>query len=258
MLFLRLTHLGSQQGFRVRTVSGRKLTPTVLLVIELILLEQLVPAFLQSSLAPVLCPEHGSRYLSHGFLSCPFYLFQTLPTTGGQCGSKIAEAKFLSLTGRFRQSQRKALLTAQSPLRLVFQPANACTPSFMVIIAINPFQPQALSMALTLVLADLIFLTRPDIGVEIEDGGTHAIRHQPFNNGRRTGCTTSMQQHLVATLRNQNSRLFQLLPLTSYIRHLTSQSPLAFQMRSLAALISWNFFSAALRTSSPSFATRSG
>ena len=38
----------------------------------------------------------------------------------------------------------------------------------------------------------------------------------------------------------------------------TLYSPLAFHIRSLAALISWNFFSAALRTSSPRAATLSG
>ena len=35
-------------------------------------------------------------------------------------------------------------------------------------------------------------------------------------------------------------------------------NPLAFQIRSFALLISWNFFSAALRTSSPKAATLSG
>ena len=210
MLFLRLAHLGTKQGFRFCTISGRKLAPAVLLVIELILLEQLVPTFLESALAPVLCPENSSRSSLFCHTSCPFYLFQTFPTTGGQRCSKIAEAEFLSLTSRLRQSQCEALFAAQSPFWLVLQPANARTPSFMVIITINPFQSQTLSMALTLVFADLIFLTRPDIGVKIVDRWTHAIRHQPFHNSRRTRCATSMQQHLVTTLWNQNSRLFQL------------------------------------------------
>ena len=37
-----------------------------------------------------------------------------------------------------------------------------------------------------------------------------------------------------------------------------NHNPLALYMVSFAAFISWNFFSAALRTSSPSVATRSG
>ena len=184
-------------------------------------------------------------------MTSPFYLFQTLPTTGGQCCSKIAEAEFLSLTGCLSESQSEALLTAQSPFGLVLQPTNATAPPFMVVITVYPLQSQALSMTLTLVLSDFIFLAWPDIRIKIENGGTHAIRHQPLNNSRRTWCATSMQQHLVATLRNQNSWLFHPLTINHY-------SPLAFQIRSLAAFISWNFFSAALRTSSPSFATRSG
>lgn len=43
-----------------------------------------------------------------------------------------------------------------------------------------------------------------------------------------------------------------------YTLTINSYIPLAFFMVSIAAFISWNFFSAALRTSSPRLATRSG
>ena len=182
MLFLRLAHLGTQQRFGVRAISGRELASAVLLVIEVVLLEQLVATLLESALAPVLSPELGSWSNLFCHMSCPLYLFQTLPATGGQRGGEIAEAQLLSLESCLGQSQRKALLTAQSPFGLVLQPANACTPPFVVIVTVYPFQSQTPGMALTLVLADLVFLARPDIGIEIEDGGTHAISHQPLHN----------------------------------------------------------------------------
>jgi hypothetical protein len=35
-------------------------------------------------------------------------------------------------------------------------------------------------MALALLLADFVLLTRPDVGIEIIDNGLYAVSHQPF------------------------------------------------------------------------------
>ena len=183
MLLLRLSHLSTQQGLSVRAVSGRELTSAILLIIKVVLFEQLITTFLQATLAPVLCPEHRSGHFGHCFLSCPFYLFQTLPATGGQRGGEIAEAQLLSLTSRLGESQRETLFTAKSPFGLVLQPADVTTPCFVVVVAVNPTDAQTLGMTFALVFSNLVLLTRPDIRVIIEYGGAHAIVHQPLNNG---------------------------------------------------------------------------
>jgi hypothetical protein len=78
----------------------------------------------------------------------------------------------------------------------------------MVVVAVNPPDAKALGMPLALLLTDFVLLAWKDVGVIIEYGGPHAIRHQPLDDGRRTGCTTGMQQHLGATFRNHDGRLF--------------------------------------------------
>ena len=62
----------------------------------------------------------------------------------------------------------------------------------MVVVAINPREPQALRMTLTLILADLVFLAGIDIRIIIEDRGTDIMLHQPLDNGRGTRSATSM------------------------------------------------------------------
>ena len=187
MLALGLTHLGTQQGFGVRPITSRELTAAILLVIKSIFLEQLVATLLQATLAPVLRPEVNIlRVCIDCFLSCEpstVNLFQTLPTAGGQRGGEIRNAEFLCLTGCRRQTHKEALLTAMSTLRFTLKSLDTATPRGVVVVAINPLNAQRLSVAFTLVLADVILLARPDIGIVIENRGAHTIGQQPLDNG---------------------------------------------------------------------------
>ena len=118
--------------------------------------------------------------------------------------AKVAE--FLGFLRCLCQSERKALLTATSPLWFVLQAADAFTPLFMIVVTIDPRQSQCFRMAFTLVLSDLIFLTGPDIRIVIEYRRTDIMLHQPLDNRRGTWRTTSMQQNLLNPLRNYNRR----------------------------------------------------
>ena len=195
MLPLQFAHLLTKNGFRQGgPLTRRELTATILLIIETIRLEQLIAPLLQATLAPVLCPEHSA---GHGLFrrpSCPFYLFQVLPATGSQRGSEVFHAEFGCLVGRSCQPQCEALLTAPPPFRLTFHATDATQPFRMVIVAINPAQPQALSMPLAFLLANLILLAGPDVGVIIIYNRCHLMLHQPLNDGRRTRGTAGMQQ----------------------------------------------------------------
>ena len=74
----------------------------------------------------------------------------------------------------------------------------------MVIVAVNPCEAQALSMALALVLANFVFLKRHDIRIEIEYRRPYTIACHPLNNSRRTWRTTRMEQHFCCAFRYFN------------------------------------------------------
>ncbi len=63
-------------------------------------------------------------------------------------------------------------------------------------------------MPLTLVLTDLVFLERVDIGIEVIDDGFDLMRQQPFDDGTGARRTTSVQQYFVATIRNYDRFVF--------------------------------------------------
>jgi hypothetical protein len=53
----------------------------------------------------------------------------------------------------------------------------------MIVVAINPFQAQALCMALALILANLVFFAGKDIGIIVKDSRSDIMLHQPLDNG---------------------------------------------------------------------------
>ena len=175
--------------------SHRIFTAAILLVVELIFLQQLVAAILQSALAPVLVPERCASHRLFRQATCPFYLFQTLPAAGSQRRREVADAEFLCLLSRPGQSECEAQLTASSALRLSFQSAYILSPSVMIVVAVNPTQPQTLRMALAFLLTDLILLTRKDIWIVIKNSRLQFMIHHPLDNRRRTWCTAGVQQH---------------------------------------------------------------
>ena len=78
----------------------------------------------------------------------------------------------------------------------------------MVVVTVNPTDAEALGMALALPFANLVFLARPDVGVIIEDRGAHAVGHEPLDDCRGAGRTTSVEENLRTVIRNEKGLLF--------------------------------------------------
>ena len=62
----------------------------------------------------------------------------------------------------------------------------------MVIVPVNPADAKTLRMSLAFILADVVFLTRVDVGVEVEDGGADVVLEHPLDDGGGAGCTTGV------------------------------------------------------------------
>ena len=99
-------------------------TATILLIVEGIFTQQLVAAVAQSSLPPVLCPEHRAGYAGLGCEPCFSDLFDTLPARRCQGGGEMNHAKTLGLPGCLQESEPEALQAAASAFWLSFQPPD--------------------------------------------------------------------------------------------------------------------------------------
>ena len=180
-----------------------ELTSAVLLVVEAILAQQLVAPVAESSLAPVLGPEHRAGHGLLGRQTGSGDLLDALPSRRGQRGGEILQPQLARLLGGSCETQGEAAQTAAAALRLILQTADATAPRRMVIVAVNPRQAEALGMALALLLADVVFLAGEDVGIVVKDGGTHAILQHPFHDGAAARGTTGMEQHFAASILRQ-------------------------------------------------------
>ena len=149
----------------------------------MVFLEQLIAAFVQTTLAPVLCPEGDTINLLFCSMTGTFYLFKAFPSGRGQSGGKILDAQPFGHLSCCCQTQGEALLTTMATLRFPLQAMYAAKPRLVVVVTINPLQTEAFRMTLALVLAYLILLTGIDIGIEIEDDRYYAVSQQPLYNG---------------------------------------------------------------------------
>ena len=67
----------------------------------------------------------------------------------------------------------------------------------MVVITINPWYAETVGMAFALILANIVFLSGVDVGVEVEDGGVDAVREHPLHYGGGAGGAACVEQHLM-------------------------------------------------------------
>ena len=78
----------------------------------------------------------------------------------------------------------------------------------MVVVTINPSDAETFCMTFALLLADIVFLTRIDVGIEVEDGGTDVVLQHPLDNGGGAGGTTSVEENLVEPFWDEDVVLF--------------------------------------------------
>ena len=141
------------------------------------------PQYCKAAFAPVPVPPCHIRIKGGGISAGFVNLVQAFPPGGGKGGRDDMESVGLSIFCRAAQPQAETLQAAPSPLRLPFETSDSLAPGIMVIVGVHDFKSEGSRIACTFVLADEIFLLRPDIGIAIEDRGTDAVPHEIFYNG---------------------------------------------------------------------------
>ena len=116
----------------------REFAAAVLLVVEVVFAEQLVTAFVETALAPVLRPEFGIGDGGLGFQSGGGNLLDALPARRCQRGGKEVQALTTGFTGCCREAKLEAQAAAAAALGFALQSADAVEPLLVVVVAINP------------------------------------------------------------------------------------------------------------------------
>ena len=154
--------------------SYTELASAVLLVIESVLLEQGVSAFLQAVFSPILRPEThfplSVRGRGEGFFrgfSGGIDLLQVLPSRGSKGSSKPRDTKLLCFSCSGIEAHTETPFASSAPFRFVLQTAHGFPPNVMTVVIIDPSDAESLCVPFAFVFADLVFLLRVDIGIEI-------------------------------------------------------------------------------------------
>lgn len=115
-----------------------KFATAVALVVEGVFAEELVAAFLQTSLAPVARPEMGAGDGSFGGETCTLNLVEALPAGRGEGGGEGVDAQLHSLACCRGEAQAEAELAACPTLRFTFEAADGGAPTVMIPVVVDP------------------------------------------------------------------------------------------------------------------------
>jgi hypothetical protein len=63
-------------------------------------------------------------------------------------------------------------------------------------------------MAFTFIFPNYVLIVWVDVRIEVENGGVDVMLKHPLDDGGRAGCTTSMEEHFVKTVRDNNVVFF--------------------------------------------------
>jgi hypothetical protein len=85
--------------------------------------------------------------------------------------------------GSAQKAELETFQAAASPFRLGFQTFDGLQPVLVVIVSIDDFQPQGLSISGALILADLIFLTRIYVRIAIIYDRSDSVLEQMLDDG---------------------------------------------------------------------------
>lgn len=143
----------------------------------------MVAAVLQSSFAPVLCPEKGGRYCGLGLKAGLGNLVEAFPARGCESGGEVGDAECLCLKGCRCEAYTETLLATGTSFWLLLKSADGLQPCFMVVVAVYPRDSETFGMTLALVLSDFVLFVWKDVGIEVEYGGTDVVLKHPFDNG---------------------------------------------------------------------------
>jgi len=178
-----------------------ELTPAILLIIEIVLLDDGNTTFAQSTFAPILFPPNHIGIMRSGIMSGFVDLLQAFPSAGSKGGGDDRETVFVGITGSVQQAHLEATKATSSPLRFLLHPFDVTEPVFVIIIGIHYLQAKGLGIAGTFVFTDVVLFQRIDIGIAIINDGGDTMLHQALDDGRRAGSTTSMEEHFIGSSR---------------------------------------------------------
>ena len=114
-------------------------------------------------------------------------MVEVFPSGRGECGSEERNVEFLCLLRSRRKPIIKTRLAALPALWFVLQTLHGREPFFMAVpawpavsggspVIVYPLYAETFRMPFGLVLADLVFLERVDVGIEIVDDGRDVMR----------------------------------------------------------------------------------
>lgn len=166
------------------SISHRELTAAIQLVVEVVLLDNLEPAFLKAAFPPVLRPERDIGVLLHREITSLLDLFEAFPPTRRQSCGNHRKAVLMSISRSPRQPVFKALQASPAAFGLVFQTCHLAEPSFMVVVVVDDLQTERLRVARALVFPDFVLLEWVNIGIAVIYIRCDAVFHQTFDNRR--------------------------------------------------------------------------
>ena len=96
----------------------------------------------------------------------------------------MLDAKLVGLEGGSSETEAEALEAARASFWFLLKPCYLPQPFFVVVVAVNPLQANGFGMAFAFGFADVVFLARVDVGIEIKNGGADVVVQHPLDNGR--------------------------------------------------------------------------
>lgn len=184
------------------SISHRELTAAISLVVEVVLLDNLEPAFLKAAFPPVLRPERDIGVLLHREITSLLDLFEAFPPTRRQSCGNHRKAVLMSISRSPRQPVFETFQASPAAFRLIFQTRHLAAPFLMVVVVVDDLQTERLRVARALIFPDFILLERVNIGVAVIYIRCHAVLHQAFDDCRRARGAACVKQHFVGSARH--------------------------------------------------------
>mmetsp|Transcript_12864 Transcript_12864/g.30211 ORF Transcript_12864/g.30211 Transcript_12864/m.30211 type:complete len:220 (-) Transcript_12864:931-1590(-) len=178
-------------------VPQRVNTAAVFLLVEVLALADLDHARRAATLAPVVFPVHHTWVLGRRTHAAVVDLLHVLPTRYTQRTGDHRKAMLMRIQRRALEAHVEAHGAAHAALGLVLHPPGPLEPVVPIVVGIDEGHAELLGEADVLVLAQLVFLERMDVGVVEEDGVVDARGQHGLHDLARARRAAGMQQHLV-------------------------------------------------------------
>lgn len=158
-------------------------TSAVELVVEAVLADDFVSAFLEAAFAPVHVPPCHAGEEAACVEAGGVYLVEVFPAGGGQCRREYIETMLLGISCGTLQAETETHHAAGATFRLMFKTMYGVMPMSMVIAIIDDVQAGFFSVANALVQAFVILVFWKNIRIAVENGWSNAMIYKAFHYG---------------------------------------------------------------------------